>query len=159
MKHTCFCTHLPRVRFPSLPKKFQRTKLSVLLRLINSAGQRKVGSGLKIFIIAIQHLVVASQYYKRRKNTQPLSRYVPKNLHTIWAFLSRFQALDFKDTNYKVTIFIRNTYNKNIIRIQVFGNKVTNFPQSTLATILTRSSHASLLIGVVAFSSVADLPL
>ena len=50
---------------PSFPKKNSEEKIFMLLRLINSAGQRKVDNGLKIQIKPIQIWLVASQFYKK----------------------------------------------------------------------------------------------
>ena len=46
-QHTCFQTQLPQVQFVAYQIFFQRKKLSILLRLINSAGLGKKDSGLK----------------------------------------------------------------------------------------------------------------
>ena len=43
-------TQQPGVRFPAFPNFFLGKKLSMLLRLFNGAGYRKVDSGLKILI-------------------------------------------------------------------------------------------------------------
>ena len=44
---------------PRVPKKISEEKLLMLLRLINSAGLKKVDSGMKMFWL------VASQYYEK----------------------------------------------------------------------------------------------
>ena len=46
--HSCLQTQQPQDRFPAFLQKFQRNKLSILLRLINCAAKRKVINGLKI---------------------------------------------------------------------------------------------------------------
>ena len=55
------------VLFPSFPKKFQGKKLSMLLRLINSSGWRKVDSGFKMLSEPIKYWIVASHYSKTNK--------------------------------------------------------------------------------------------
>ena len=54
---------------PSVLKNFQRNKLSILLRLINGAAQRKVDSGSNILIKPIKNWLVASQCYNIQKKT------------------------------------------------------------------------------------------
>ena len=49
----------------SIPPKNSKELLSMLLRLINGSAQRKVDSGLKMFIEPIQNWLVASQYFKK----------------------------------------------------------------------------------------------
>ena len=49
---------------PSITKKISEEKVSMLLRLINGTGYRKVDSGLKTLIKLIYFWLVASKYYK-----------------------------------------------------------------------------------------------
>ena len=51
---------------PSIPKVFQRKKLSMLLRLINGVAYRKVNSGLKMLIEP--HLVLTCSMLVQHKN-------------------------------------------------------------------------------------------
>ena len=63
-QHICFSPNSPR--FDSQhSQKFSEEKLSMLLRLINGAGQGKVDSGFNMLIEFILFWLVASQYCKK----------------------------------------------------------------------------------------------